>query len=814
MSGLLLEFNRSDAEEVLKDQGIFTVSYEIELDSEDPYVWFDDVRKDVNLSDLVPQDDIWEKAGEMMSEKRASEFFDFIGSTRNEIGSAFVEWIDELDTGTAHAMLIKAANGFGLLGREWDEDWVEEVVDESYEGAKAALLRGEPAAIRAFAVMAMSDPLLKDFLEEKLEMEIPDINQQGLFGEEKNQEDIGNMLINRIGKDKLRMFLSHLIEDSWDENKSKPHGLDYFQFVREYIKQTGGTEPGIFDDSDIRPEDRAEFHERILSDDVMRGLLDTIEEKITEMAEHADYASEFDGYVMSTFSLPDHVETEFESWIEEKYEEWRDQTEQEVNEEVYYNLERYFNKSDYFNPADHVGDYDEDMIEGKVASTFPRFYRKWGDILSFEKDASLEYGFEMYPSTYIESLEESFEFLRDFYSDYNNQSEFEFGDSTGLHTNIGVINGNQDEWNYFKGFLFLNDNFATRGFEDRLSNQWSGSIRKAIMAKVNARSQFDNKDAFRNAVLAAVESNFPAIETAMNSVLRSTSSKAFGFSIRDGRIEFRYPGGEVDLDDMEAATMYYAYIVKLVTNPEFKRKEYLRKAVAFVFGIAGELEKADYGSFAFSGDEELSMPKAISALKSEVDNNPNPEAMFYVKAGENLAGVRSKNIQQLVSPEKAELEVSSPDLFGEGTHAYDRYFSVTGINKDAKTVTINVYNLGEGEDIAQIRRGWNSHYNPTIVREIYIVSYTQNISIYALGAAILEGRVQAASTEDYTKIKLFMNKSRALERLKQIWPWMGNMIKGREISMKNSGRIPYLSTEDGRKVGMGDFSPLAKEEAA
>ncbi len=816
MSGLLLEFNKSDAEEVLKDQGIFTVSYEIELDSGDPGIWHDEAMANVDLGELVPSEDIWEKASGIMSDMKSDSVYDFIGATSNDIGSAFVEWIEDLDSGTAHSMLIKTANNLELLDHKWDDEWVAELAEDTYEYALSALLRFEPAAVRAFAVIAMTDPHLKDFLEDKLEMEIPHVTRQGLWGDKDNLEAIGGMLINKIGKDKARTLFRNLMEDSWDEKKSRSHGINYLDFVKEFINQSGDLNPDTADYDEEEQEEKeniAQFHDSIMSEEGFPGIMRAAAERITGMAEKADYAYHFSNYSMDTFSLPDDVESDFEEWLEEKWTEWRDQTERELVEEISYDLESYFDKSDYIELM-YDSEYNEYDIENKVASTFPNFYSKWGRDLDFVKDASLENGFEMFPSTYIESLEESFEFLRDFYSDYNNQSDFEFGDNTGLHTNIGIINGNQDDWNYFKGFLFLNDNFATRGFEDRQYNQWSGSIRRAIMSKVRARSNFDNKSDLRSAALAAVEANFPAIESAMNSVLKGTSSKSFGFSIRDGRIEFRYPGGEVDLDDLEAATMYYAYVVKLITDPNFKRKEYLKRAVSFVFGMADELEKADYGSFAISGDKELSMPKALKALKIAVDNNPSPEAMFYVKAGESVAGIRSGNILKLISPEKTGITTDDPSLYDmEGNHNYERFFSIKNINTDAKTVTVEVYTLQKGNPIASVA-GKTTWAGPTYIHELYISHGSDNISLYAVAAALLEGKIQPASTEDYTKIKLFTDQGRARDRLTQIWPWMGNMLKAREITMQSHGDYPRLSREDAQKVGMGDFSPLNQEEAA
>jgi len=233
----------------------------------------------------------------------------------------------------------------------------------------------------------------------------------------------------------------------------------------------------------------------------------------------------------------------------------------------------------------------------------PNFMKKWSSSLKYEEDGSLDNGIEFSMDTplYITGLDNAFEFLEDFYEDFNNQDNFEMNQNTGLHTNVGMLNEEGDinsDYNLVKGMLFLNQSFATKGMgmSSREFSRWVGDIRKKskdlIASSISSKSEEGSID-------------FPSLEPQelINSLERDLSAailgaargnpKGMGFNINyintRGYIEFRYPGDEeATLENMKKATLYYAHIVKTALSPNYKRRDYIKKLIGFVNKVASE----------------------------------------------------------------------------------------------------------------------------------------------------------------------------------------------------------------------------------
>ena len=61
--------------------------------------------------------------------------------------------------------------------------------------------------------------------------------------------------------------------------------------------------------------------------------------------------------------------------------------------------------------------------------------------------------------------------------------------------------------------------------------------------------------------------------------------KNLGFNITklsDNYCEFRYTGGEISKDVLIEKVKYFAFVVYCMTNPEYKRKEYIKKLYKFI----------------------------------------------------------------------------------------------------------------------------------------------------------------------------------------------------------------------------------------
>lgn len=805
MAKLLLEFNKNDLEDVLKDQTSFTVAYEIELDTDNESIW--GFKETPDLSELVPEDDKLMKVSDLFSELSADSFYQEQFSIENDVGKLFGEWLKSLPVNESTMYLVRIANAYNLLDAEYDEDWIDEFTLNYYHSAFNALESGDSNARKALAKVIIENENLKDYLESTLEIVIPDKDQVDLFGEDSKLEAIANLIFSNLREGEYRKFIKNIFKDSWGGKMDLPHRVDFIKFIKEYVNYSDDLNPDTADDSEEDQENKENINQinnLVFSDGFLKRAYEEILPEIERTADQTLDMDDFYNFSINTFALPSDIESEFDDWVYSEFENYRSLKEQEIGEEVYLNLEEYFDIEDYDPNYGLDPEYGEYEIERVVEEYFPNFYQKWGDILTYDTDMSLDNGFEIYPTSYISSLEEAFEFLEDFYDDYDNQSAFSFTGKTGLHTNIGIVDGVEDNWNYFKGFLFLNDNFATRGFEDRMRSRWSQSIRDAILNKVRRGSNISN---FRKAAIAAVKSNFPAIEKAMNDILEQTSDKSHGFSIRDNRIEFRYPGGDVSFDDLRAATLYYAYIVKLTTDPNFKRKEYLKRATAFALGITEEIEKADYSSFMISGDGEIKTKDSINAIKNAIENNPNPEPMFKMDHNSNIPGFYFSSMTKLLEPEKLSIDTSSGfDIF---TKEYESpyYFTIKEVNESASTVIIEGYRVTYGSPILEITddmRGWGRNR----IYPIYIIKYESNVPLYAVGNAISRGQIEPVSTENYAKIKLFQKEELANEQLARIVPWFSNAIKAREIIDSSNSENIIVSQLEFENIKKGNFDML------
>ena len=259
-----------------------------------------------------------------------------------------------------------------------------------------------------------------------------------------------------------------------------------------------------------------------------------------------------------------------------------------------YEWDESLDEDDYHNDSD---------FQTLLWEHLPNFMRKWHSSLKFEPDGSLDNGieFSMDNPPFMTGLEEAFEFLEDFYEDYERQDNFEMNSSTGLHTNVGMLDAEgdrKDDYNLVKALLYTNHKFATKGMgmSDRQFNRWVGDIKTKARAEigdtVNKRGQGEKleyptleptelmnqlESDLTHAILGAARSN------------PKTTGFNIGYINTRGYVEFRYPGGEeATLENMKNATLYYAHIVKTALDPNYKRKDYIKKLIGFVNTIASE----------------------------------------------------------------------------------------------------------------------------------------------------------------------------------------------------------------------------------
>lgn len=240
--------------------------------------------------------------------------------------------------------------------------------------------------------------------------------------------------------------------------------------------------------------------------------------------------------------------------------------------------------------ADYLTYFSSDNIDylsSKVREHMPNFFNKWWTLLKFELDNTLKRGIEFSLLTYLEGINKSIEMIEDFYDDFNKQSYWYMSERTGIHINIGV--NYKADWNIFKGFLMISDegesSFTFKDMEWRQKSYYTKTflpqLRKDIEAerdKVMKHSHFNDlkklETFFGDYILKRIEKH---------------GYKNYGFNITRinslNYVEFRYPGGEISKETLIDKLYYFSYIVILMTDDKFKRREYLKKLYKFISSI-------------------------------------------------------------------------------------------------------------------------------------------------------------------------------------------------------------------------------------
>jgi len=248
-------------------------------------------------------------------------------------------------------------------------------------------------------------------------------------------------------------------------------------------------------------------------------------------------------------------------------------------------------------------DSDGDFYE-LLEENFPRFMEKWADQLKFEPDQSLRNGieFSMDNPKFITGLDTAFEFLKDFFFDYNRQDNFQFDHNTGLHTNIGYLADDGEshrDYNLMKALLFLNHDFAFKEFGERKGTRWALDLKSDFVEAIEKEFKKDRSQFRDLAMKLYKEDRLDELGRELSQFVEAhapVNPKSLGFNFhyidRLGYVEFRYPGGKgPTLEKMKNATLYYAYVIKQAVDPEFKKKDYEKKLVKLMSNLAGHIDR-------------------------------------------------------------------------------------------------------------------------------------------------------------------------------------------------------------------------------
>jgi len=563
---LLTEFDRADKSAVMADAGRFTVSYEIELESDQN---LGDGEGGVDLErarNYLSDDYFFEAVGELP----ADDFFNYhldLNPRDNEFVAWYLEQIEEAETQNYIDSVLVG------LAVETNEKLKKELFSILKE------LFNPDARLHKKAAKVIAD----DFTEEELvryKVGKPKrVGKQGTLGLD------GDPGVEEIIEVNVAAFVKQLLFDY--DNVGKGTTLPrYPKAEYGFVDFMDGL--GLMDEIvDIIDAGRDYLEDEIATGGGSRyatlsDLTDTYQYK-TPIAR--------DIAVQLSNAVEKHIEKE----AEEQYREYQEDPIDYLEVQMGLEVDQFITDPD-----------DDDAFDPreKLNEAFPNFMAEYEDQLKFEKDMSLYNGveFSMDSPPYMTGLDEAFKFLELFFEDYNNQNIFRFDTNTGLHTNIGYLDEDGDEvtnYNLIKALLFLNNDFAFKGFEKRKGTRWARDLKAMFKRDIEDQLGSSMKSTYgwqewKDSIFELYRQNkFEELSDKLSSLISHfapANPKSIGFNIhyigKRGYVEFRYPGGDQPtLEKMKAATLYYAHLIKLAVDKNYKRKEFLKKLVKMMVNL-------------------------------------------------------------------------------------------------------------------------------------------------------------------------------------------------------------------------------------
>lgn len=646
---LLTEFDKADRNAVMADADRFTVSYEIELES------------DQNLSDgeggvdlerarnYLPDEYFYESA----QERDADDFFNYhldLDTRDDEFVAWYLEQIEEAETQNYIDSVLLG------LAAETDEEQRRELF-----GILKELFNPNGELYRK-AAKVIADNFTEEELVRYKVGKPKRVGQQGTLGLD------GEPGVEEIVEVNVPAFVKQLLFDYDNVGKSTT--------LPQYPKADYGF-VGFMDDLEMTDE---------ISDIIEAGR-DYLEEEIATGGgrRYATLSDLTDTYQYKTpiasdiaVAVSNAVEQHIEKEAEEQYKEYQedpiDYLENMMGLEV----------DQFITDPDDDGAFDP---REKLNEAFPNFMAEYEDKLKFEKDLSLDNGveFSMDSPPYMTGLDEAFKFLELFFEDYNNQNIFRFDTNTGLHTNIGYLDEDGDEvrkYNLIKALLFLNNDFAFKGFEKRKGTRWAGDLKamfkRDIEDQLGSPSKGYSFNEWKDTIFKLYKQNkFDKLEDRLSSLVTRfapTNPKEIGFNIhyigKRGYVEFRYPGGDQPtLEKMKNTTLYYAHLIKLAVDKNYKRKEFLKKLVKMMVNLKDIRQKKPDLRTLFRGMKKgklYSIPLDSSEngfYKMLMDKEDLPEDIetFSLFANRNRAPAVFKGIRKKDNERFAVFDMIGPD---------------------------------------------------------------------------------------------------------------------------------------------------------
>lgn len=223
-----------------------------------------------------------------------------------------------------------------------------------------------------------------------------------------------------------------------------------------------------------------------------------------------------------------------------------------------------------------------DYLIDNFRKNLPNFYKKWNSEIKFELDNTLKRGIEFSMNTYLVGIEDTIELIEDFYKDYNNQKYWFMNERTGIHINIGFTK--KVDWNIIKGILMISDygetSFTFKNMKWRQKSFYTKSILPVL------KKELDSSKIMKATSFSDIKSTEDELSNYVLKLMNEFGYKNFGFNVTRisgyNYVEFRYPGGDIPKDVLIDKLYYFCYVATLMTDKNFKRREYLKKLYKFI----------------------------------------------------------------------------------------------------------------------------------------------------------------------------------------------------------------------------------------
>jgi hypothetical protein len=176
------------------------------------------------------------------------------------------------------------------------------------------------------------------------------------------------------------------------------------------------------------------------------------------------------------------------------------------------------------------------------------------------------------------------------FESFDDQSQLFFDETCGFHVNISHPHG---QYNLVKGIVMLNENRIHELFPTRKNNRHCTSIRKTLVGRARHGIQ-DLSNTQKEELKLKLISDTKAAEAFFSGHLEFVSRmRRFGMNFqsiftappKEQRIEFRYPGGCTNLDDMMEVTSLFIEIIEemVFDEPSEEYDKALRNLIEEVF---------------------------------------------------------------------------------------------------------------------------------------------------------------------------------------------------------------------------------------